>query len=53
MSMMAWAIVAVVAVIAWAVARNIDGPIVHIVVTVLAAWLAYKYVRTHMTMGGT
>lgn len=53
MSMMGWAIVAVVAFVAWAIARNIDGPVVHWVVTALAAWLAYKYIRTHMTMGGT
>lgn len=49
---MAWAIVAVVAVIAWMVSANIDGPVVHWVIAILAAWLAYKYVRTHMTMGG-
>ena len=38
-----YGIVAVVALIAWSVSRNIDGPIVHILVTVLAAWLAWKY----------
>lgn len=53
MSMMGWAIIAVVAVIAWMVSANIDGPIVYVVITILAAWLAYKYVRSHMTMGGT
>lgn len=53
MSMMSWAIVAVVAVLAFMVSRNFDGPAIHWAVTILAAWLAYKYVRTHMTMGGT
>jgi hypothetical protein len=38
-----YGIVAVVALIAWSVSRNIDGPIVHILVTILAAWLAWKY----------
>lgn len=41
--MIHYGIVAVVALIAWSVSRNIDGPIVHIIVTILAAWLAWKY----------
>lgn len=40
---MRWGIVLVAALIAWSVARNIDGPIVHWVITILVAWLAYTW----------
>ena len=39
-----YGIVGAAALIAWSVSRNIDGPIVHFVVTALAAWLVWKHV---------
>lgn len=37
-----YGIVGVVAILAWNISRNIDGPIIHIIVTVLAAFVAWK-----------
>jgi hypothetical protein len=47
--MMRWVIVGVAALIAWAVSKNFDGPMVHIGVTLLVAYLAYMHTSN---MGG-
>lgn len=47
--MMRWVIVGVVALIAWMVSKNFDGPIVHLGVTALAAWIAFQQTSS---MGG-
>lgn len=46
-----WAIVLVVAFLAWVLSRNIDGPFVHWIITILAGWLAWKYLAG-MSGGG-
>ena len=38
-------IVAVAALIAWGISKNIDGPIVHWAITLLAAWVAWGMVK--------
>jgi hypothetical protein len=40
-----YGIVGAVAVMAWGLSRNIDGPIVHFLVTALAAWVAWGMVN--------
>jgi hypothetical protein len=40
-----YGILAAVAVVAWGLSRNIDGPIVHFLVTALAVWVAYGFVK--------
>jgi hypothetical protein len=40
-----YGIVAVAALVGWAVGKNLDGPIVHWSLTALAAWVAWTMVR--------
>jgi hypothetical protein len=42
-NMMRWVVVGVAALIAWAVAKNVDGPIVHWGLTAVVAYLAYTH----------
>lgn len=44
MSIVQWGILAAVAVVAWGVSRNVDGPIIHILLTLLAVWVAKGFV---------
>lgn len=43
--MIRWAILGAVAFLAWSLSRNIDGPIVHFLVTALAVWVAWGFVK--------
>ena len=38
-----YGIVAAAAAIAWSISRNIDGPIVHFIITGLVAWMAWNF----------
>jgi len=49
--MIKYGLVAVSAFIGWAVSKNIDGPIVHILVTALVAWVVWGMVNK-MDSGG-
>lgn len=40
---MRWVIVGVAALLAWTLSKNIDGPIVHLLITALVAWMAFNY----------
>lgn len=40
-----YGILAAVVVVAWGVSRNVDGPFVHIILTALAAWVAWGFVK--------
>jgi len=40
-----YGIVAAAAWVGWAIARNIDGPVVHWVLTILVAWVAWSMVK--------
>ena len=51
MNIVQMALTLIAGLIAWNVSRNVDGPIVHIAITVLVAFLVWKH-TAGMGMGG-
>lgn len=49
--MLKYGIVAVAAFVGWAIGKNIDGPVVHWLLTILLAWIAWGQV-SKMDSGG-